>query len=105
MRRGVVSMSGADVQGLIAADKKLVVVDVREPHELRSGRIPSALNMPLGNLDSMAKKLDPNAKIVLVCATGNRSVTAYQKLKAMGFVDLVNLSGGMAAWRGATSQK
>lgn len=105
MRRGVVSQSATDVHGRREAGENLVIVDVRESNEFRSGRIPGAVSVPLSNLDSLAKNLDPRAKIVLVCASGNRSVTAYHKLKAKGFTDLINMSGGMSAWRGPTSSK
>lgn len=105
MRRGVVSLSAADVQRRYEAGEKLVIVDVRESGEWRSGHIPGAVSVPLSNLDSLAKNLDPKATIMLVCASGNRSVTAYHKLKSKGFANLVNVSGGMSAWRGATTRK
>jgi len=105
LRRGVVSLSARDVQGLTEAGEKLVFVDVREVDELRSGRIPGAISVPLSRLESLVKNLDPNVKTILVCATGNRSITAFQRLKAKGFTNLINMTGGMSAWSGATTTK
>lgn len=99
-RRGVVSVSASDVQRRLEAGEKLVVVDVREPGEFRSGHIPGAISAPLSELSRQAPKVNPEAEVVLVCASGNRSVTAYHVLKGKGFQKLLNLSGGMSAWRG-----
>lgn len=103
-RRGINSVSAADVQRRLEAGEKLLVVDVREPHEFRSGHIPGAKSMPLSQLKTTAAQLDRNAEIVLVCASGNRSVTAYQILAGQGFARLLNLTGGMFAWKGKVKQ-
>jgi rhodanese-related sulfurtransferase len=80
-----------------------VVVDVREPAEFRSGHIPNARNIPLGQIADKAKDLDKlKAKpLLLSCQTGARSAQAAATLMRAGFTDVYNLSGGMNAWQQA----
>jgi rhodanese-related sulfurtransferase len=79
---------------------KPVVIDVREPSEFSGGRVPGAVNIPLGQLREKAAKLDPEAETLLICASGNRSGTAAKQLKALGFANAYSVKGGMHAWRG-----
>ncbi len=52
-----------------------VIVDVCEPYELREGYIPGAVHIPLRSLSPRMKELDPSKEIVVVCRSGNRSIT------------------------------
>lgn len=80
-----------------------VVVDVREPAEFRSGHIPNARNVPLGQLAEKTKDLDKlKAKPVLLsCQTGARSAQAASALTRAGFAEVYNLGGGLNAWQQA----
>ena len=79
---------------------KAVIVDVREPYEFAGGRVPGAVNIPLGQLRERAAKLDPSAATYLICASGSRSATAARQLKALGFTDAYSVKGGMRMWHG-----
>ena len=80
-----------------------IIVDVREPDEFKSGRIPNARNVPLAKVVDGAKGLEKlKAKpILVVCQTGSRSGQAVGSLQKQGFADVVTLSGGMNAWQQA----
>lgn len=80
-----------------------IIVDVREPDEFKSGRIPNARNVPLAKVIDGAKGLEKlKAKpILVVCQTGSRSGQAAGSLQKQGFADVVTLSGGMNAWQQA----
>lgn len=82
------------------ASGKPVLIDVREPHEFAQGRIPGAVNIPLGQLTEAASNLDRTAETYLICASGNRSATAARRLKKLGFGKAYSVAGGMRAWRG-----
>ncbi len=75
-----------------------VIVDVREPYELREGYIPGAVHIPLRSLSPRMKELDPSKEIVVVCRSGNRSITAVQFLQQGGFTQVSSMSGGMIDW-------
>lgn len=70
-----------------------VVVDVRTPEEFAGGHLPQAINIPLDQIEArlperIAGKFSP---ILLHCASGMRSGTACDKLKAMGYTNAHNL--------------
>ena len=73
-------------------------VDVREPDEVMAGTLPGARNIPLGELADRVTELDPSRRVVLLCRSGGRSGKAAELLAGLGFVDVVNLTGGMMAW-------
>jgi rhodanese-related sulfurtransferase len=79
---------------------KSVIIDVREPSEFAGGRVPGAVNIPLGLLRERAGKLDPQADTFLICASGSRSAAAAKRLKALGFENAYSVKGGMHMWRG-----
>lgn len=77
----------------------LHLVDVREYAEFAGGRIAGAKLLPLGELDKRHAELDHNKPIYVMCRTGRRSGAAQQKLKALGFTNVVNVAGGFEAWK------
>lgn len=79
----------------------LNIVDVREVDEVKEGRIPDSVNIPLGLLEFRMHELDKNKEYVLVCRSGGRSGRACQLLESHGF-KVVNMEGGMLAWEGRT---
>ncbi|SDC39915.1 Rhodanese-related sulfurtransferase [Melghirimyces thermohalophilus] len=78
----------------------LILVDVREDGEVRTGKIPGAKHIPLRELPMRLSELDPNREIVFVCAGGNRSKKACQYVADQGFDAVWNLEGGMKKWIG-----
>jgi rhodanese-related sulfurtransferase len=83
--------------------KDAVIVDVREPNEFKSGRIPHARNIPVDRISERVKELEKlkTKPLLLVCQTGSRSAQACGGLLKDGFAHAVALSGGMAAWQQA----
>ena len=88
----------ADYASIVGDDGQLI--DVREPHEVAAGTLPDAINIPLGQLVQRMSELDPTKRVVVLCRSGARSTRACEQLSAAGFVDVVNLAGGMLAYRG-----
>jgi rhodanese-related sulfurtransferase len=88
----------------LAASRGTVrIVDVREPDELTGdlGHIAGVAPVPLGTLAARAARWDRGADIVLVCRSGGRSARAAELLAAAGFRRVMNLAGGMLAYRAA----
>jgi len=44
------------------------------------------------------KELDPLKEIVVVCRSGNRSITAAQFMQQGGFTQVNSMAGGMIGW-------
>jgi rhodanese-related sulfurtransferase len=85
-----------------------LLVDVREPAEWDKGHIPGAVFAPRGMLEWYADPTTPYAKpelttkrdarIIVQCATGGRSMLAAETLKKMGYTNVVNMVGGFNEW-------
>jgi rhodanese-related sulfurtransferase len=76
-----------------------VLIDVREPAEHASERIAGAKLAPLSGLDQRSLPGDGAKRIVLHCASGARSTEAFRKLVGRVPVEMVQLEGGLAAWK------
>jgi rhodanese-related sulfurtransferase len=75
------------------------VIDVREPMEYASGHIPGSRNVPLAQLPGAQL---PEAPLVLVCQSGNRSARGVRTLLQQGHPHPVSdLEGGMGSWQQA----
>jgi rhodanese-related sulfurtransferase len=79
------------------ASKRPVLIDVRQPEEFRSGHIPGAKLIPLGELDQRMGELSKDREIVCVCASGSRSRSATKMLLNEGY-NAINMNGGMMMW-------
>ncbi len=77
---------------------EFVLIDVREPHEYQIARIPGANLIPLGELPKHLGEFDPETEIVAHCKSGGRSQEAVDLLKANGFLNVRNMTGGITAW-------
>ncbi|MFD7551160.1 rhodanese-like domain-containing protein [Streptomyces sp. NPDC059816] len=78
----------------------LTVIDVRTPGEYASGHLPYALNIPLDDLRAALPDLRDAADrgdLLVVCASGNRSVQACAVLAEEG-VAAATLTGGTTEW-------
>lgn len=89
-------IDGAQAKALVANGAKLV--DVRTPGEFTDKHIPNAVNIPVQELASRMKELEPKDQpLVLYCRSGNRSGIAAEQLRSAGFTKLYDL-GAMTAW-------
>jgi len=75
------------------------IVDVREDNEVAIGRIPNSIHIPLGQILSRIKDLDPSRETVVHCKMGGRSARAIDALQRSGYQGkLINLKGGILRW-------
>ena len=92
-------LTAKEVEELLADEKTLNILDVREVDEVKEGKIPGAVNIPLGLIEFRMHELDKSKEYVLVCRSGGRSGRASQFLEGQGF-KVINMEGGMLAWEG-----
>ena len=80
-----------------------LVLDVREQAEFAQSHILNSRGLPLSQLDARIGDVQKfkDKPVIVYCATGNRSSAAVETLKKHGFSNVVNLSGGFAAWQQA----
>jgi molybdopterin/thiamine biosynthesis adenylyltransferase/rhodanese-related sulfurtransferase len=80
----------------------VTVVDVRESEEWDRGHIPGAKHVPRGYLESRIEGAQPDrdARIVLYCASGQRSALAAHTLKdLLGYTNVASMTGGITLWK------
>lgn len=90
-----------ELKSRMDAGEKLNIVDVREPWEYEEFNIGAQL-LPLGNV--MGMQLDAiedmkNDELIIHCKAGARSAQACMMLEQLGYTNVVNVTGGMNAWR------
>ena len=95
---GASEISVRDLAAEREQGRKLVVVDVREAHEIAVAAFPGALHIPLRQLPGRMKELDPHLPIVTLCHSGQRSLRAREVLVAAGFNNVRSVKGGIDAW-------
>jgi molybdopterin/thiamine biosynthesis adenylyltransferase/rhodanese-related sulfurtransferase len=91
-----------DLQQRNGAEPDLVIVDVREQGEWDQGHVPGAIHVPRSYLESRFENFVPqrDKKIVLYCATGQRSALAANTLEEqMGYEDVASMNGGFVLWK------
>ena len=83
--------------------KNALVLDVREDNEFKMGHVLNSRQIPLGKLDERIGELEKYKEqpIVVICRSGNRSVSACTMLGKSGFSQVYNLTGGIIAWQKA----
>ena len=88
---GKVAFSAWDA---VEQNPETVLLDVREDAELMAFSLPNAKHIPLGQLRSRLKELDPSRKIIVFCAIGVRAYNAARLLMQNGFHNVKLYPGG-----------
>lgn len=87
----------SDIERCLKGDEKLNIIDVREENEIKTGKIPGAKHIPLGEILTRLDELDKDKEYIMVCRSGNRSGLASEWLTEKGF-KVKNMVGGMSDW-------
>src|SRR5438093_10848905 len=96
---GVRGISATQLHEMISRGHEVALVDVREPFEFEIARIPNSQLIPLGSIPERLTEIPRTETTVLMCKTGVRSARAIEFLRREGFENLLNLEGGLDAWR------
>jgi hydroxyacylglutathione hydrolase len=94
-------MSPEDLRAAMEGDAEepIRIVDVRSALEFRSGHIDGSINIPVGEIPVRVRELDGDGLIATICEGGYRSALAASLLAHEGLPRLVNVAGGMTAYR------
>ncbi len=88
-----------EVKKMVGASGAPLLLDVREPQETNLGRIPGAIVIPRGTMETKIESVAPReAFVVIYCASGNRSALAADTLQQMGYHNVASMAGGFNAW-------
>ena len=98
-KQRITEVSPEQVREMLARGDDVAVIDVREPNEWNLGHLPGATHIPRGVLESTIEPRVPRErKVVLYCASGNRSALAAEMLGQMGYRDVSSMAGGFRGW-------
>ncbi len=95
------SIASREAKALMGTRKDLVLVDLREPNELRNGYIAGSQLVPMSALAKRTKSLPADKPLLLICAVGGRSYGVGRYLSGKGYREVYNLKGGISAWKKA----
>ena len=86
----------AQAQTLVA-NGSAVLVDIREDWEWQRGHAAPARHIPMDALGAKAASLPRDREVLLICASGNRSLRAAKALGSQG-IQARSVAGGTSAW-------
>ncbi|MAU00391.1 MAG: sulfurtransferase [Anaerolineaceae bacterium] len=108
-KQQIENLTPGQVAAEVAANQ-ILLLDIREAGELlQKGVIPGAVAAPRGMLEFYAdtdspyhrEEFDPQRRMILYCASGERSALAAATLRQIGYTNIAHLDGGLEAWQAA----
>ena len=99
-QESVAEITPTELKKKLEGPGTVVVLDVREPHEVQICTLANAIHIPLGQLEQRLKDLDryKEQEIIVYCRSGKRSEMACGLLQQHGFKTVTNLQGGILQW-------
>ena len=98
-RTRITEVTVADAQAMQTRGERVLFLDCRDLPEVNLGKIPGALHISRGNIETKVEAIVPrDAHVVIYCASGNRSAFVADVMQQMGYTNVASLAGGIRAW-------
>ena len=93
-------ISPAELKARLDGGDDIVLLDVREPHELEICKLAYTHHIPTGELIARVAELDAarDKDVIIYCRSGQRSGRCCHYMADLGFKRVLNLKGGILAW-------
>ncbi|MCU0770560.1 MAG: rhodanese-like domain-containing protein [Verrucomicrobia bacterium] len=103
-RAHVEEISVAEARARLAANPRVVLLDVREDHEWHAEHAAEARHLGRGILERDIERLipDPGAEVIMYCGGGYRSALTAEVAQRMGYRNVRSLIGGYKAMKAAS---
>jgi len=100
-QRALSAASVSPTEAVRLMNSGALLVDVRSANQFKDGHINGARNVPGDQIASGAAALEKlkDKTLIMCCESGTSSGAAARKLVQLGFKQVYNLRGGLAAWR------
>lgn len=97
----VPEITPSELKEAMDASQELILVDVREYFEKAISDIPEVgqMRIPMSEIPNRMHQIPRDARVVMYCRSGSRSAAVTQFLRAQGWEEVLNLKGGILAWR------
>ncbi|MFD2563061.1 rhodanese-like domain-containing protein [Aquimarina rubra] len=95
------------VKELSKIQSEVILLDAREIQEYQTSHLKGAIHVGYDhfNIDTLSNKNIPKeSKIVVYCSLGIRSEDVSEKLKKVGYQNVLNLYGGIFEWKNNNHQ-
>ena len=93
------SISVTELQTLLNTQLDGTLLDVRMLHEVAAAKIESSTHIPLADISARHAELPKDQTLYVYCKGGVRSQKAILQLAELGYTELINVTGGIDAWR------
>jgi len=102
-RQLVPEVTVAEVAERRQRGEDVILLDVREKDEVRTGYINGAISVPRGFLEMQVTGHlpDRDQDVVVYCAGGVRSLLAGRVMREMGYQNVSSMAGGITQWKDA----
>lgn len=92
-------VTAPELQRMLKNGDKFELLDVREPYEVELASI-GGTPLPMSQLVDRIAEIPKDIPVVVHCRSGSRSCAVIDALSTRyGFTNLINLKGGILAWR------
>jgi len=98
---GIPSIDVTEARRRLADGTNAIVIDVREPGEFAAVRVEGAALFPISTFALRFGDLPRDRPLLVMCASGSRSLAVTAHLIRNGWRDVVNVVGGIEAWQRA----
>jgi adenylyltransferase/sulfurtransferase len=88
---------------LLQSPDKVVLLDVREPHERAICQVEGSIHIPMDQVPARLGELPADCPILVLCHHGGRSLRVTQFLRANNYRQATNVAGGIDAWAATVS--
>ncbi len=99
-REDVKQVSVAEAKQILSAGGT-VVVDIRMPFDFAGGRIPGSINLPNTSIKVRSSELPEGKALLFASDDGSASLDVCKLAGSLGFPEVANIEGGLAAWEAA----
>ena len=93
------AITAQDLYTRLGSRDQLLVIDVRDISEYKSGHVPGAINIPHKKLVKQLDRLTNASDVVIYCINGRRTRLAEQVLIENDIPNVFHLEGGLMGWR------
>ncbi len=99
-KKHIQEISADALNHMLQDGRPAYLIDVREDHEIATGRILNAIHISKGTIErDIGKHVpDTDAEIVVYCSGGYRSAPVAYNLQSMGYQHVVSLNKGLQGW-------
>lgn len=96
------NISVTDLNQMLSNGESVFVLDVRTPQEYTvDGHVAGSTLIPVDEVAARLSEIPTDQPVACFCRSGNRSQVACQTLADAGYTNLLNVEGGIGAWKSA----